>query len=157
MKIIKFFGRSLTACILLFSDRALTVSVHSAWEIPYIEKLEQLRSAELLQLRTLLIIRAGNAAMAICSTIPFRNSKNLLSPVLMPSSQTVPMLSTVVALITYAALGHSQNPAIIFTSLSLFNLVRMPLQLLPSEFHLFFRSCRRQSQPTRHSGAQYYQ
>lgn len=80
-----------------------------AWEIPYIEKLEQLRSAELLQLRTLLIIRAGNAAMAIC----------------------IPMLSTVVALITYAALGHSQNPAIIFTSLSLFNLVRMPLQLLP--------------------------
>src|SRR5258708_32056746 len=44
---------------------------------------------------------------------------------------TVPILASTLAFIVYALLGNSMNPAIIFTSLSLFSLLRQPLMFLP--------------------------
>ncbi|KAK4704538.1 lysophospholipase, partial [Phenoliferia sp. Uapishka_3] len=80
-----------------------------AWEVPYLAKLNEIRRAELYHVRGLLTIRAANTAIAM----------------------SLPMLATVIAFLTYAGTGHRQTPAIIFTSLTLFNLLRMPLMMLP--------------------------
>lgn len=74
-----------------------------AWEVPYFEKLKGYRQREMRELRRLLITRAATAAV----------------------SMSLPLLGSVLAFVTYAAVGHSQNPANIFTSLTLFNLLRM--------------------------------
>lgn len=76
-----------------------------AWEEPNIKKIDQLRRQELVRLRGLIVIRAAFQAIAI----------------------SMPTLAAVVAFLTFAGLGRTQDPAIIFTSLSLFNLLRMPL------------------------------
>ncbi|KAL8290351.1 hypothetical protein RQP46_002609 [Phenoliferia psychrophenolica] len=80
-----------------------------AWEVPYLAKLDKIRRAELFHVRGLLTLRAANSAIAM----------------------SLPVLASVLAFVTYASTGHSQNPAIIFTSLTLFNLLRMPLMMLP--------------------------
>lgn len=61
------------------------------------------------KLRTLLIIRAGTMAFAM----------------------SLPVIASVLAFTTYAKVGNTTNPAEIFTSLTLFNLLRMPLMMLP--------------------------
>lgn len=80
-----------------------------SWEEPNMEKVNALRRQELVRLRSLIIIRAAFMAVAI----------------------SCPTLAAVVAFLTYAGIGNTQDPAIIFTSLSLFNLLRMPLMMLP--------------------------
>ncbi|BGP58188.1 hypothetical protein JCM8202v2_005849 [Rhodotorula sphaerocarpa] len=80
-----------------------------AWEIPYLGKLHEYRSAELAKIRKLLIARAGTTGVAM----------------------SLPTLATVIAFVTYANTGHSITAAKIFTSLTLFQLVRMPLMMLP--------------------------
>lgn len=80
-----------------------------SWEEPNIQKIDNLRREELWRLRGLLIIRSGFQALAI----------------------SMPTLAAVVAFLTFAGIGRNQDPAIIFTSLSLFNLLRMPLMMLP--------------------------
>jgi hypothetical protein len=40
---------------------------------------------------------------------------------------SIPILANVLSFMTYSLTGHNQNPAIIFTSLTLFSLLRMPL------------------------------
>jgi ABC-type multidrug transport system fused ATPase/permease subunit len=42
----------------------------------------------------------------------------------------MPTIAAVIAFVTYSLTGHPLNPAIIFTALTLFNLLRMPLMLL---------------------------
>lgn len=44
---------------------------------------------------------------------------------------TIPVLAAVIAFITYSLSGHGFDSAIIFSSLSLFNLLRQPLLFLP--------------------------
>lgn len=89
----------------LISNHALLIG----WEIPYIKKLDEIRRSELKGVRMLLAIRAANSSIAM----------------------SVPMLASVVAFITFASLRPFDSPAIIFTSLTFFNLLRMPLMLLP--------------------------
>ena len=43
---------------------------------------------------------------------------------------SLPTLSAVVSFVSYAAAGNGLDPALIFPSLSLFNLLRSPLQAL---------------------------
>jgi len=80
-----------------------------AWETPYLQKLLGIRADELAKLRSLLIIRAATMAFAM----------------------SLPVLASVLAFVTYAKTGHAQSPAQIFTALTLFNLLRMPLMMLP--------------------------
>ena len=82
-----------------------------AWEDPYLAKLAGLRKQELTKIRTLLLLRAATMAVAM----------------------SLPALATVIAFTAYAYTNpnDSRNPATIFTSLTLFNLLRMPLMLLP--------------------------
>ena len=105
MRIIKFFCESLWSLTgRLGADGA---NVHAAWELPYLAKLDQIRRSELFHVRNLLILRTANSSIAL----------------------SLPALATVLAFVTYSASGNSQNPAIIFTSLTLFNLLRMPLMM----------------------------
>ncbi|TNY22115.1 P-loop containing nucleoside triphosphate hydrolase protein [Rhodotorula diobovata] len=80
-----------------------------AWEIPYLEKLQDFRAKELVQIRSLLILRAGTTGVAM----------------------SLPTLATVLAFVTYANTGHTTSAQSIFTSLTLFQLIRMPLMMLP--------------------------
>ncbi|BGO90746.1 hypothetical protein NBRC10512v2_002998 [Rhodotorula toruloides] len=80
-----------------------------AWEIPYLAKLQEYRAKELRQVRNLLVSRAATTGVAM----------------------SLPTLATVLAFITYASTGHQQTAQSIFTSFTLFQLIRMPLMMLP--------------------------
>jgi hypothetical protein len=80
----------------------------SFWNRPYLYVLRYIRS--------LWLIRAANNAVAM----------------------SMPVLASVLAFITYSATGHALEPAVIFTSLTLFNLLRMPLILLRKSIHSHF-------------------
>ncbi|KAK4055619.1 hypothetical protein OIV83_000165 [Microbotryomycetes sp. JL201] len=81
-----------------------------SWEAPYLAKIDEIRRSEMFHIRNLLVVRAANAAVAM----------------------SMPALATVVAFLVYSGTGHGQDPAVIFTSLTLFNLLRMPLMMLPA-------------------------
>lgn len=59
-------------------------------------------------IRTLLLIRSANNAVAM----------------------SMPVLASVIAFVTYSLTGHTLEPAVIFASLSLFTLLRLPLMFL---------------------------
>lgn len=49
----------------------------------------------------------------------------------MAFAMSLPVIASVLSFVTYARLGNAQSPAQIFTALTLFNLLRMPLMMLP--------------------------
>ncbi|KAJ3876293.1 ABC transporter [Lentinula edodes] len=83
-----------------------------AWEVPFLKRIATYRYQEMYYIRTLLIIRAANNAIAM----------------------SLPTLASVLAFVTYSLSGHQLNAADIFASLTLFNLLRMPLMMLPLSF-----------------------
>ncbi|KAG5359320.1 Oligomycin resistance ATP-dependent permease YOR1 [Yarrowia sp. E02] len=80
-----------------------------AWELPYKEKVMELRKEELKGVKKLLVIR--NALNAIFVGVP--------------------TISSMLAFVVMFKTGRHLDPAKVFSSLSLFNLLRMPLMLLP--------------------------
>ncbi|PPQ68225.1 hypothetical protein CVT26_005758 [Gymnopilus dilepis] len=83
-----------------------------AWEVPFLERISLYRRNEMKYIRSLLLIRAANNAVAM----------------------SMPVLASVLAFITYGATGHTLEPGVIFTSLTLFTLLRLPLMFLPVAF-----------------------
>ncbi|KAF9352484.1 hypothetical protein BGX26_009716 [Mortierella sp. AD094] len=79
------------------------------WEDAFLKKLEDLRTKELKYVRTLLISRSGIAAINL----------------------TVPVLAATLTFVAYNLTGNELTPAIVFSSLSLFNIMRMPLMIFP--------------------------
>ncbi|KAF9500249.1 multidrug resistance-associated ABC transporter [Pleurotus eryngii] len=82
------------------------------WEKFYIHQLELLRKKEIQALKKTAIARAGIIALM----------------------SFVPVLAAVLSFITYSLSGHELNIAVIFSSLQLFNVIRMPLATLPIVF-----------------------
>ncbi|KAI9463348.1 ABC transporter [Lactarius psammicola] len=80
-----------------------------AWEVPFLKRVAGYRKHELSYVRTLLLVRAANIAMFI----------------------STPALASVVAFLVYAGSGHQLTPAVIFSSLTWFQLLRLPLMMLP--------------------------
>ncbi|KAI0072747.1 P-loop containing nucleoside triphosphate hydrolase protein [Panus rudis PR-1116 ss-1] len=80
-----------------------------AWEIPYLKRIHEYRTQELKYVRSLLMIRSVNNAVAV----------------------SLPVLASVLSFVVYSVTGHSLDPANIFASLTLFQLLRLPLMLLP--------------------------
>ncbi|KAG2341335.1 ABC transporter [Suillus weaverae] len=80
-----------------------------SWEVPFLKRISDYRQNETAYIRALLIMRAAMNAIAI----------------------SLPSLASVLAFVTYSLTGHSLTAANIFTSLTLFNLARMPLMFLP--------------------------
>ncbi|GAA5907850.1 hypothetical protein JCM8208_001962 [Rhodotorula glutinis] len=81
-----------------------------AWETPILDKAAQSRKLELGAIRKLLTIRAANQTIAM----------------------TLPLLSSVLVFAVYSLTGNAQDPAEIWTSLALLNLLRQPLMMLPN-------------------------
>ncbi|KAG7096565.1 hypothetical protein E1B28_003986 [Marasmius oreades] len=80
-----------------------------AWEVPFLDRITGFRRNEMKYIRSLLVARAGMNAVAMA----------------------LPALASVLAFVTYSLSGHSLDPANIFASLTLFNLLRLPLMMLP--------------------------
>ena len=79
------------------------------WESSFLERIGQIRRREIYAIQILLTIRNGiNAA-----------------------SMSLPIFASMLSFITYSLSKHDLNPAPIFSSLALFNSLRMPLNLLP--------------------------
>ncbi|KAG0329331.1 hypothetical protein BG000_000100 [Podila horticola] len=79
------------------------------WEEAFLGKLEDLRNKELKYVRTLLISRSGIAAVNL----------------------TVPVIAATLTFVAYSLTGNELTPAVVFSSLSLFNIMRMPLMIFP--------------------------
>ncbi|KAG6832807.1 hypothetical protein H0H92_009426 [Tricholoma furcatifolium] len=93
----------------------MKVIKYFAWEAPFLAKIFNYRRKELeygLYIRSLLLIRSANNAVAM----------------------SMPVLASVLAFVTYSLSGHTLEPSLIFTSLTLFNLLRLPLMFLPVSF-----------------------
>ncbi|KAF8322189.1 hypothetical protein DL93DRAFT_2051237 [Clavulina sp. PMI_390] len=87
----------------------MRVLKYFAWEIPFMKRLGEYRKNELKFIRNLLILRNMLNATAV----------------------TLPIFAAVASFIVYSALGHSLQAAVIFTSFTWFQLLRLPLMLLP--------------------------
>lgn len=79
------------------------------WESAFLQRLGEIRDREISAIQILLAIR--NAINAV--------------------SMSLPIFASMLAFITYSLTSHSLNPAHVFSSLALFNSLRMPLNLLP--------------------------
>ncbi|GAB1315033.1 ATP-binding cassette transporter yor1 [Madurella fahalii] len=79
------------------------------WEASFLKRLEELRSREISAIQVLLAIR--NAILAV--------------------SLSLPIFASMLSFITYSLTQHNLAPAEVFSSLALFNGLRMPLTLLP--------------------------
>lgn len=79
------------------------------WESSFLFRLSAIRSREIRSIQTLLAVRNG----------------------ILSVSMSIPIFASMLAFITYALSKHDLNPARIFSSLALFNSLRMPLNMLP--------------------------
>lgn len=79
------------------------------WESSFLERINGIRKREIRAIKVLLSIR--NAINAV--------------------SMSLPIFASMLSFITYSLSKHPLNPAPIFSSLALFNSLRMPLNLLP--------------------------
>ncbi|EJU00125.1 ABC transporter [Dacryopinax primogenitus] len=80
-----------------------------AWEIPFLKRIAEYRAQELRYIRNLLLTRAANNAVAF----------------------SLPAFAAVLSFVVYSLAGNQLQPAIIFSSLTLFQLLRLPLMFLP--------------------------
>ncbi|KAG6381932.1 ABC transporter [Boletus reticuloceps] len=80
-----------------------------SWEIPFSKRISEYRKLETVHTRTLLFFRAGLSGFAF----------------------SLPTLAAVITFITYSMTGHSLSAANVFSSLTLFQLIRVPLLSLP--------------------------
>ena len=79
------------------------------WESSFLERINDIRKSEIRSIQILLSIR--NAINAV--------------------SMSLPIFASMLSFITYALSQHALDPAPIFSSLALFNSLRLPLSLLP--------------------------
>ena len=79
------------------------------WESSFLERIDDIRKREIHMIQVLLAIR--NAINAV--------------------SMSLPIFASMLSFITYSLSQHPLNPAPIFSSLALFNSLRLPLNLLP--------------------------
>ncbi|KAL8730032.1 MAG: hypothetical protein Q9166_004356 [cf. Caloplaca sp. 2 TL-2023] len=79
------------------------------WETSFLERIKQIRKREIRSIQFLLAIR--NAINAV--------------------SMSLPIFASMLSFITYSLSQHPLDPAPIFSSLALFNSLRLPLNLLP--------------------------
>ena len=80
-----------------------------AWETSFLNRLGGIRGLELKYVRKLLTVRSGMMAFAM----------------------SLPVLAAILSFITYKATAHGLEVATIFTVITLFQLMRMPLMIWP--------------------------
>ncbi|KAG2366729.1 ABC protein [Suillus spraguei] len=97
------------AQVLLEVLGAMRVVKYFSYEIPFLQKIFELRKKELYGVRWILHANSANLALA----------------------SSVPILAATLAFVTYTLTAHTFNVAIIFSSLSLFQLLRQPMLFMP--------------------------
>ncbi|TCD60600.1 hypothetical protein EIP91_009818 [Steccherinum ochraceum] len=88
---------------------AMRVVKYFSYEIPFLSRIFDLRKYELLGIRKIQFARSANIAFAF----------------------SIPVLAATLSFVTYTATSHAFDVAIIFSSFSLFQLLRQPLMFLP--------------------------
>ncbi|PCH42435.1 nucleoside triphosphate hydrolase protein [Wolfiporia cocos MD-104 SS10] len=88
---------------------AMRVVKYFSYEAPFLKRLRSMRKPELRGIRKIQFARSANIA----------------------SAYSVPILAATLAFVTYTSTKHQFNVAVIFSSLSLFQLLRQPLMFLP--------------------------
>lgn len=79
------------------------------WETSFLERIQNIRKREISRIQVLLTIR--NAVLAV--------------------GMSMPVFASMISFITYSQVHTNLNPAPIFSSLALFNSMRIPLNFLP--------------------------
>ncbi|KAF2647780.1 ABC multidrug transporter-like protein [Lophiostoma macrostomum CBS 122681] len=79
------------------------------WETSFLERVQAIRKKEIHAVQILLAIRNGILAVGM----------------------SMPVFASMLSFITYSLTDHGLNPAPIFSSLALFNSLRLPLNFLP--------------------------
>ncbi|KAI3098250.1 hypothetical protein CBS147333_9109 [Penicillium roqueforti] len=79
------------------------------WESSFLGRLKEIRGREIRSIQTLLAIRNGILCVAM----------------------SIPVFASMLSFVTYALSHHDLNAALVFSSLALFNSLRMPLNMLP--------------------------
>ncbi|EON98628.1 putative multidrug resistance-associated protein 2 protein [Phaeoacremonium minimum UCRPA7] len=79
------------------------------WESSFLNRLEDFRAREISMIQVLMAIRNGIMAISL----------------------SLPIFASMLSFITYSLSHHDLQPAEVFSSLALFNGLRMPLNLLP--------------------------
>ncbi|GJE88588.1 ABC transporter C family protein [Phanerochaete sordida] len=88
---------------------AMRVVKYFSYEVPFLKKIYEMRKNELKGIKIIQVARSGNIALAF----------------------SIPVLAATLSFVTYTGTAHSFNVAIIFSSFSLFQLLRQPLMFLP--------------------------
>ncbi|KAG2138357.1 ABC protein [Suillus clintonianus] len=88
---------------------AIRVVKYFSYEVPFLQKIFELRKKELRGVRWILYSSSANFALAL----------------------SLPVLAATLAFVTYTLTVHNFNVAVIFTSLSLFQLLRQPMLYIP--------------------------
>ena len=79
------------------------------WETSFLNRLKTIRAKEIRAIQTIMAIRNG----ILCISL------------------SIPVFASMLAFVTYALTSHDLHPANIFSSLALFNSLRMPLNMVP--------------------------
>jgi ATP-binding cassette, subfamily C (CFTR/MRP), member 1 len=80
-----------------------------SWEQPFLKKVLDIRTKELYMVRTSMIMRNATNGM----------------------SMSLPLYASILAFITYSATGNALKAGNVFSSLTLFNMLRGPLMMFP--------------------------
>ncbi|KAJ8603881.1 hypothetical protein MRB53_042056 [Persea americana] len=80
------------------------------WEMSFLDRLDKIRAQEIAKIAFLLSIRNGLLAVGL----------------------SIPIFASMLAFITLSQSNHDLEPAPVFSSLALFNSLRIPLNLLPT-------------------------
>ncbi|KAF9234111.1 ABC protein [Melanogaster broomeanus] len=97
------------AKVLLEVLSAMRVVKYFSYEVSFLQKIFELRKKELRGIRKILHSSSANLALAM----------------------SLPVLAATLSFVTYTLTAHSFNVAVIFSSLSLFNLLRQPMMFMP--------------------------
>ncbi|GBB94362.1 hypothetical protein RclHR1_02340019 [Rhizophagus clarus] len=89
--------------------QGIRVIKYYAWEESFLDALNNLRDKEMKYIRLLLIIRSGITGFTM----------------------VIPMFASILTFIVYSLTGGTLNAAVIFPSLALFSILRLPLILMP--------------------------
>lgn len=88
---------------------AMRIIKYFCYEVPFLQRIDHIRREELKGVASILLIKSAGLSIAL----------------------SVPVFASILAFVVYSLAGHALDPAVIFTSLSLFQLLRQPLIFLP--------------------------
>ncbi|KAG2369151.1 ABC protein [Suillus spraguei] len=97
------------ANVLLEVLGAMRVVKYFSYEVPFLQRIFDLRKRELHGVRWILHLTSANLALAT----------------------SMPVLAATLAFVTFTLTAHDFNVAVIFSSLSLFQLLRQPMMFMP--------------------------